>query len=103
MPWTHPPQPRRVLFGSFFARAASISFAAGAEMPPEFFLLLLVRLSGKYLYICVGLREIVEAESLGKLELAPAFRIGFTNCRCALDFRGRTLPAAAEILVRIRS
>src|SRR5260370_35321441 len=49
---------------------------------------------------CVGLRKIVEAESLGKLQFAAAFRIALDQLIDApLDFGGRTFPAAAEILV----
>src|SRR5258708_2054502 len=90
-----------MLFG-FFLRASRFNLLrCRAEVPLDFsFFLLRGSFPENIFVFCVSLREVVEAESLRELELASAFGVALDHLIDApLDFRGRTLPAAAEILV----
>src|SRR6266446_9522218 len=86
----------------FFLRASGFNFSRrGAKMPLDFsFFLLRGFFSENILVFCVRLRKVIEAEPLRELQLAAALRVALDHHVYApLDFRGRALPAASEILV----
>src|SRR5215831_4542097 len=72
-----------------------------AVMPLDGALFLLLRFLPEDVFIlCVSLREVVEAEALVRLQFAATLVITLDEKVYApFDFRWRTLPAAAEILV----
>ncbi len=90
----------RVLFGFFFSAGRFDLLGGRAEVPLDFpFLFLRRSLPEDICIFCVGLREVVETESLRELEVAAAFRIALhENIDAPFDLRRRTLPASPEIL-----
>src|SRR5260370_30078820 len=72
-----------------------------AEMVLDFSFFLLRHFFPEDIFVFrVGLQKIVKAESLREFQFAAAFRVALhEHIDAPRDFRGRTLPAAAEILV----
>src|SRR5256885_2294147 len=91
----------RVLFGFSFSAGRFDLLRGRAEVPLDFSFFFLRRsLPEDILIFCVGLREVVETESLREFELAAPFRIALhDHIDAPFDLRGRTLPASPEILV----
>src|SRR5258708_31495402 len=92
---------RRCLFGFFFLATRFDLFGSGAKMPLDFSLFFLRGFFPENIFVfCVGLRKIVEAEPLREFQFAAAFRITLDHhVNAPFDFRGRTFPATAEVLI----
>src|SRR4029077_5992343 len=76
-------------------------FCGRSKMPLNLSFFLLGHFFAKDIFVFrVGLRKVIEAEALREFELAAAFRVAFYHhVDAPLDFGGRTLAAAAEVLI----
>src|SRR5712672_817578 len=76
-------------------------FGSRAEMALHFSFFFLLKLLAKNIFVLgVGLAEVIVAKALAELHIAAALAVAFDDQLDApLDFRGRTLPAAAKVLV----
>ena len=86
---------------SFFDARGLDFFRRCAKMALNFAFFFLGNFLAEDIFVLrVGLRKIVEAETLREFHVAAAFPIALDELIDApLDFGGRTFPAAAEILV----
>jgi hypothetical protein len=90
-----------LLFGFFFQARGLDLFRRRAKVPLNFSFFFQHHLFPKDIFVLrVGLRKIIEAESLRELQLAAALRVALHELIDApFNFRRRALPATAEILV----